>query len=402
MPKQETLDGQSKPLTLKEKLAMINSTVADINKKFKTDVVYKASEGSKKGKLHKRVIPTPSLELNDALYCGGFKGIVELFGPNSSGKTSLAIDTIAKNQKEDPDFIAAWLETEGSVTEEILIDHDVDLERLIYWKQEDVNNAENALDVMRSFIEKGVVDMIVLNSVAGLAPSTEIEEDLSKQNIALTARLLSKFFRVANAPLAKNNITMVFINQTRDKVGVMFGDPSTTTGGNAIGFYASQRIRMNMLKLQAGDPITMEQGVKIGFTVKKNRFSGRNNPFTKGEYYAIFGTGIDSVIPMPQMLLDKGVVRQSGAYWYYEDANGNPIVIDGVEGKFKSKKDFLDCIRNNEAWRNELTSKISMSHQQSTEEIQQAQRENEQNEAAMFDLSEDISEEQYEDEEDGS
>lgn len=341
---------------------------------------------AKQGKLSKKVVVTPSLELNEALWCGGLSGIVELYGSNSSGKTSLAIDTIAKNQREDKDFIAAWLETEGSVTENILKDHGIDMERLVYWRQEDVVNAENALDIARGFIEDGSIDMLVVNSVAGLSPSTEVEEDLKKQNIALTARLLSKFFRVANGAASKNDITIVFINQTRDNVGQMYGDPATTTGGKALGFYASQRIRMNMLKLQAADPIKEDEGVKIGFIIKKNRFAGQHNPFTKGEYYALYGKGIDSTVALPAILLSKGVVRQAGAYWYYEDENGKPITLDGIEGKFKSKAVFLDVIRNNKTWRDTLIGKINFSRTQTQEEVQEAERENEEANKAMDEI----------------
>ena len=214
----------------KEKMKRLQASIAQINKRYGANTVMKASDAVAQGKLTKRVIPTPSLELNDALHCGGFSGIVELYGPNSSGKTSLAIDTIVKCQKEDPNFVAGWLETEGSVTEKMLEDHGIDLDRLIYWRQEDVGNAENALDILRGFVAGGDIDMIVVNSVAGLAPKVETEDDLEKQNIALTARLLSKLFRVVNGFAAKNDVTLVFINQIRDNVGVMFGDTTTTTG----------------------------------------------------------------------------------------------------------------------------------------------------------------------------
>ena len=150
----------------KEKQKRLQATMQQINKRFGANTVMKASDAAASGKLSKKIIATPSLELNDALHCGGFAGIVELYGPNSSGKTSLAIDTLVKAQKNDPDFAAAWLETEGSVTEEILQDHGVDLDRLIFWRQEDVGNAENALDVARGFITAGDIDMMIVNSVA--------------------------------------------------------------------------------------------------------------------------------------------------------------------------------------------------------------------------------------------
>lgn len=373
----------------KDKMKRLQASMAQINKRYGANTVMKASDAAAQGKLTKKVIPTPSLELNDALRCGGFSGIVELYGPNSSGKTSLAIDTIVKNQKLDPDFVVAWLETEGSVTEEILKDHGVDLERLIFWRQEDVGNAENALDIARGFIVGGDVDLIVVNSVAGLTPKTEAEDDLEKQNIALTARLLSKFFRVATGAASKGDVTLLFINQIRDNVGVMFGDTSTTTGGKALAFYASQRIKMNRNKIMAADPIKEEEGVKISCIVHKNRFAGKNNPFTKCIYYATYANGIDSVIPMPQMLSDAGIMRQSGAWWYYEDAQGQLITIDGITGKFSSKNNFLDTLRNNEAWYNEMLTRLSggLATVQSEEEIAEAEAENAEINAIMDEVN---------------
>lgn len=341
----------------KEKKKRLEKTMAAINKRFGENAVMKASDAAAKGMLTKRRIKTPSLELNDMLH-GGFAGIVELFGPTGSGKTSLAIEVVALAQREDPDFVAAWLETEGSVTEEILSDHGVDLERLVYWRQEDVGSAESALDIARSFIANGDIDMMVVNSIAGLAPKTETEEDLEKQNIALTARLLSKFFRVITGAASKNDITLVFINQIRDNVGVMFGDPTTTPGGKALGFYASQRIKMNRNKIQAGDPIKEEDGIKISCISWKNRFCGKNNPYTKCVYYATYRNGIDSIVALPQMLLDASIMRQSGSWWYYEDTQGKLIDFNGVPCKWKSKGDFLETLRSNDDLRTELMNKL--------------------------------------------
>lgn len=335
----------------------LEKTLGGIRKKFGERSIMKASEAAAKGYLTKRRIKTPSLELNDMLN-GGFAGIVELFGTTGSGKTSLAIEVIALAQREDPDFVAAWLETEGSITEEILEQHGVDLDRLIFWKQEDVGNAESALDIARALIEAGDIDIMIVNSVAGFAPKTETEDDMEKQNIALVARMLSKFFRVITGPAAKNDITMVFINQVRDAVGVMFGDPTTTPGGKALGFYASQRIKMNRNKIQSGDPIKEEDGIKISCISWKNRFAGKRNPYTKCVYYATYRDGIDSVIALPQMLLNAGIVRQSGSWWYYEDAQGNVITKYVDPCKWNSKNAFLEALRTNECLRDELVSKL--------------------------------------------
>lgn len=335
-----------------EKQKALDEALGKINKKFGVGTVTKASEAE--DKLIKRTIKTPSIEFNNMLG-GGMKSFIELYGPPSSGKTSMAIETLAYNQKMDPEFIGAWLETEGSVTKEILELHGVDLNRLVYWNQEDVDNAESALDIIRSLVSSGAVDLVIINSIAGLAPKVETEDDLEKQNIALVARLLSKFFRVITGPANKNKVTMVFINQVRDKVGTMFGNPETTTGGRAIPFYMSQRVRMNSIKIMASDPIKDTEGVKISCIVQKNRFG---YPGAKTTYYANYKTGIDNIVVLPTLLQEAGIVRQAGAWWYYEDENKQPLTVGGIECKFKSKNDFLDALRNNDVLREELMSKL--------------------------------------------
>lgn len=335
----------------KEKKKQMDEAMSKINKRFGAGTVSTATNAT--AKLTRKIIKTPSLEFNNMLY-GGIGNIVEFFGPSSSGKTSMAIEILAMNQKENPDFVGAWLETEGSVTKEILAAHGVDLNRLIYWDQQDAGNAEDALDICRSLVTSGAIDLMIVNSVAGLAPKVETVEDMGKQQMALVARLLSKFFRVITGIAKKNDVTMIFINQVRDKVGVMFGSPETTAGGKALAFYSSVRVRMSRLKIEAKDPISETEGIKIGCITKKNRFAGMNNPFTKCEYYAMFDTGIDSIIILPSLLQEAGVVRQAGAWWYYEDENGKPITVNGVECKFRSKSDFIDNLRSNDKLRNLL------------------------------------------------
>lgn len=370
-----------------EKQKALDEALGKINKKFGVGTVTKASEAE--DKLIKRTIKTPSIEFNNMLG-GGMKSFIELYGPPSSGKTSMAIETLAYNQKMDPEFIGAWLETEGSVTKEILELHGVDLNRLVYWNQEDVDNAESALDVIRSLVSSGAVDLVIINSIAGLAPKVETEDDLEKQNIALVARLLSKFFRVITGPANKNKVTMVFINQVRDKVGTMFGNPETTTGGRAIPFYMSQRVRMNSIKIMASDPIKDTEGVKISCIVQKNRFG---YPGAKTTYYANYKTGIDNIVVLPTLLQEAGIVRQAGAWWYYEDENKQLLTVGGIECKFKSKNDFLDALRNNDVLREELMSKLDnvdlKTESVSDEEMAEIIAENEAIESEMAAIEED-------------
>lgn len=204
----------------KDKQKALDGALGKINKKFGAGTVTKASEAEEK--LTKRVIKTPSIEFNNMLG-SGIKGHIELFGEPGSGKTSLAIETLAYNQKLDPNFVGAWLETEGSVTKEILALHGVDLNRLVYWNQDDVDNAESALDIVRSLVSSGAIDVAIINSVAGLSPKVEGEDDLEKQQIGVLAKLMSKFLRVITGAANKKKVSIIFINQVRDKIGVMFG-----------------------------------------------------------------------------------------------------------------------------------------------------------------------------------
>ena len=373
----------SRIIGLSEKKKALANTNLSINKRFARKdgqpVIQTGTEAEKSGKLTKSRYATPSLEFNDMLN-GGFCGIVELYGPTGSGKTSLAIETIAMNQKQNPDFIAAWLETEGSVTIDILKLHNVDLDRLIYWSQEDVGSAESSLDIYRSIISSGAIDMIVVNSVAGLTPKTEIADDLDKQGMALLARLMSKFLKIANIDIAKNDICAIFINQIRENIGVMYGDNKTTPGGLALRHYANQRIAMNRVKLQASDPITEDEGLKVSCIVKKNRF-GNRNPMKKCNYYAKYDTGIDSIVALPTLLAANNIVRQAGAWWYYEDNQGNLITRNGIPCKWRSQNAFIEALRNNAFLKEEFMNLLNgkaVSQNQTEEEKRSAEIENKQ------------------------
>lgn len=344
-------------MTKQEKLKEVEKFRKQLQKTYGEDVLKTGAESMET--LRKRIIPTTSLELNRALYCGGFCGIVELFGAPASGKTSLAIETLALNQSLDPDFFGLWVETEGSITPELLEQHNVDLDRLMFVSQEDVDNAENLMDITVGAARKGLPDLIIVNSIAGLAPQKEVEDDLDKQQIGVVAKLMSKYLRVINGPISKNKITAIYINQIRDKIGVMFGDPTTTPGGKALGFYANQRIRMNSVKVQSTDPITPEEGIKVSNIVQKNRLAGIHNPYTKCEYFARFGDGIDSSIPIPDMLVEAGVFEKAGS-WYTYKMNDKVVTIEGVECKFNSRKAFSTVLRENPNFCNAMMNLLNM------------------------------------------
>lgn len=371
--------------TLNEKMKLLSGIQQKVNKKYGERALMTGKEAIASGALNNVIASTPSLELNQALYCGGLSGIVELFGPPASGKTSLAIETLAKAQQDDPNFMALWVETEHSVTEDLLAQHGVDVSRISFADQANVDSAESVLDIAYAVIVNGAVNMVIINSVAGFLPKQEFESDLDKQNVGRTAQLMSKLFRKITGPAGKNKINVIFINQLRDKIGVMFGDPSTTTGGRALAFYADQRIRMSALKIQKEDPITANEGVKIHCIVQKNRRAGKHNPNTECTYYALFDKGIDSTVSIPQILADNGIFEVSGRWWYYPSKD-NVQTIAGVECKFGSKQELQNLLRSNEAFKEEVTKLIHV-NEVSSEEKERIDAEEEANTAFMMDVN---------------
>jgi recombination protein RecA len=368
--------------TLDEKMKLLKEVQQKVNKRYGERALMTGKEAIALGALDNVVVSTPSLELNKALYCGGLSGIVELYGPPASGKTSLAIETLAKAQKNDPNLLALWVETEHSITEDILAQHGVDISRISIADQANVDNAESILDIAYAVMANGIVGMVIVNSVAGFLPKQEFESDLDKQNVAATARMMSKLFRKITGPAGKNKINVIFINQLRDKVGVMFGDPSTTTGGRALAFYADQRIRMSSLKLQDKDPIRADEGVKIHCIVQKNRRAGKHNPNTECTYYALFDKGIDSTVSIPQLLSENGIFEVSGRWWYYPSKT-NVQTLAGVECKFGSKQELQAQLMNNEAFKEAVLKLIDV-NEVSVDEKEKIIEEEQANEAFMI------------------
>lgn len=218
------------------------------------------------------------------------------------------------------------------------------MERLVYWDQSDIG-AEQGFDILRSLVESGEFGFIVVNSVAGLCATKEVKDEMEQQNIGLIARLMSKLFRVVTGSASKNKTTLLFINQVRDKVGVMFGNPETTTGGKALNFYSSVRIAMSKVKLDKSDSITEEDGLKVRCRVKKNRFA-IGNPYKECDYYALYGIGIDSTVEIPNILEREGMIQKSGS-WIYYPSKDNYTTIAGVECKWNSRKAFVEALKKN-------------------------------------------------------
>ena len=292
-----------------DKLKVLSAVMDKIEKDFgKGSIMRMSSEAV----TDIPVIPTGSITLDVALGVGGYpKGrIIEIFGPESSGKTTLAIHAIAEAQKAGG--IAAFIDAEHAFDSFYAQKLGVDVDNLLISQPD---NGEQALEIADSLIRSSAIDIIVIDSVAALTPKAEIEGEMGDSKMGLQARLMSQALRKLTANISKTNTCCIFINQLRDKIGVMFGNPETTTGGNALKFYASVRVDVRRTtQIKDGDEAL---GNRTKVKIVKNKMAP---PFKKAEFDIVYGEGISRVGEVIDLAVEYDIIKKSGSWFSYGDS----------------------------------------------------------------------------------
>ena len=303
--------------------------------------------GDNGANMNVEVVTSGSLSLDAALGLGGFpKGrIIEIYGPESSGKTTVALHAVAEVQKRGG--IAGFIDAEHALDPVYAANIGVDINNL-YISQPD--NGEQALEITETMVRSGAVDIVIVDSVAALVPKAEIEGDMGDSHVGLQARLMSQALRKLTAVISKSNCIVIFINQLREKVGVMFGNPETTTGGRALKFYASVRLDVRRIEaLKSGGDVV---GNRTRVKVVKNKVAP---PFREAEFDIMFGQGISKEGDVLDLAVEENIIQKSGAWFAYNDEKigqgrenakvylkEHPEVMAEVEQKVREVYGFMD------------------------------------------------------------
>ncbi len=333
-----------------DKLKALDAAIANIEKQYGKCTVMKLGDSA--NNMNVEVIPTGSLSLDIALGLGGVpKGrIVEIYGPESSGKTTVALHMVAEVQKQGG--IAAFIDAEHALDPVYAKNIGVDIDNL-YISQPD--NGEQALEITETMVRSGAVDIVIVDSVAALVPKAEIDGEMGDSHVGLQARLMSQALRKLTAVVNKNDCIIIFINQLREKVGVMFGNPETTTGGRALKFYASVRLdvrRIEALK-QGGEVI----GNRTRIKVVKNKVAP---PFKEAEFDIMFGQGISTEGDVLDLAVNCNIVNKSGAWFAYKD-----------EKIGQGRENAKGYLRDNPAVLEEITKKVREFYQVGTDALEE-------------------------------
>ncbi|WP_337436104.1 recombinase RecA [Alistipes ihumii] len=319
-----------------EKLKVLSAVMDKIEKDFGKGAIMKMS--SKKVD-EVPVIPSGSITIDQALGIGGYpKGrVIEIFGPESSGKTTLAIHAIAEAQKAGG--IAAFIDAEHAFDSAYARKLGVDIDELLISQPD---NGEQALEIADHLIRSSAIDIVVIDSVAALTPKAEIEGEMGESKMGLQARLMSQALRKLTASISKTRTVCIFINQLRDKIGVVYGNPETTTGGNALKFYAS--VRIDIRKASVIKDGEEQLGARAKVKIVKNKLA---SPFRRAEFDIMYGEGISKIGEIIDLGVDLGILKKSGSWFSYG------------ERKIGQGRDSVkELLKSDEALRDEIEAKV--------------------------------------------
>ncbi len=315
----------------------IDLALSQIEKQFGKGSIMRL--GSREAVANGGIIPTGSLSLDAALGVGGMpRGrVVEIFGPESSGKTTLALHVIAEAQRTGG--MAAFIDAEHALDSGYARKLGVDVDNLLVSQPD---NGEQALEIAEMLVRSGALDICVVDSVAALVPKAELEGEMGDSHMGLQARLMSQALRKLTGIVSKSRTCMVFINQIREKIGVMFGNPETTTGGRALKFYASVRVDVRRIgSIKDGDEVT---GSRTKVKVVKNKVAP---PFREAEFDIMYGTGISKEGDLIDLGVDKGVVEKSGAWFSYKGErmgqgreNAKQFLVENTDIRLKIEEEL--------------------------------------------------------------